>query len=105
MLAITDCKLWVMERMVYMAIKRSYQEQLAALKRKMVASVPILAVLSEVTLAPILPATSPRASLQSTALTSSVTHSTSSELHASRHLPFLDATRLRQVSSATSSCS
>ena len=47
-LAITDCKLWVMERTVYMAIKRTYQEQLAALKRKMVASVPILAVLSEV---------------------------------------------------------
>ena len=47
-LAITDCKLWVMERAVYMAIKRTYQEQLAALKRKMVASVPILAVLSEV---------------------------------------------------------
>ena len=51
-LAITDCKLWVMERMVYMAIKRTYQEQLADLKRKMVASVPILAVLSEVTLNP-----------------------------------------------------
>ena len=50
MLAITDCKLWVMERGVYMAIKRTYQEQLAALKRKMVASVPILAVLSEVPL-------------------------------------------------------
>ena len=50
MLAITDCKLWVMERAVYMAIKRTYQEQLAALKRKMVASVPILAVLSEVPL-------------------------------------------------------
>ncbi len=51
-LAITDCKLWVMERTVYLAIKRTYQEQLAALKRKMVASVPILAVLSEVRLTP-----------------------------------------------------
>ena len=54
-LAITDCKLWVMERMVYLAIKRTYQEQLAELKRKMVASVPILAVLSEVALNPDLP--------------------------------------------------
>ena len=51
-LAITDCKLWVMERTVYLAIKRTYQEQLAALKRKMVASVPILAVLSEVCVIP-----------------------------------------------------
>lgn len=48
MLAVTDCKLWVMERAVYNSIKRTYQEQVAALKRKMVSSVPMLAVLSEV---------------------------------------------------------
>ncbi|EIE24738.1 putative cGMP-dependent protein kinase [Coccomyxa subellipsoidea C-169] len=46
-LAVTDCKLWVMERAVYNSIKRTYQEQVAALKRKMVSSVPMLAVLSE----------------------------------------------------------
>ncbi|CAL8467781.1 g7319 [Coccomyxa elongata] len=46
-LAVTDCKLWVMERAVYNAIKITYQEQVAALKRKMVSSVPMLAVLSE----------------------------------------------------------
>ena len=46
--AVTDCKLWVMERAVYAAIKRAYQEELAALKRKMVTSVPLLAQLSEV---------------------------------------------------------
>lgn len=40
-----------MERAVYNAIKRTYQDQLAALKRKMVSSVPMLAVLSEVRLA------------------------------------------------------
>ncbi len=61
-LAITDCKLWVMERTVYLAIKRTYQEQLAALKRKMVASVPILAVLSEVCLTPAPYMTFPHAS-------------------------------------------
>ncbi|KAK9909485.1 hypothetical protein WJX75_003002 [Coccomyxa subellipsoidea] len=46
-LAVTDCKLWVMERAVYNSIKRTYQDQVAALKRKMVSSVPMLAVLSE----------------------------------------------------------
>ncbi len=53
-LAVTDCKLWVMERAVYNSIKRTYQEQVAALKRKMVSSVPMLAVLSEVGLTTLL---------------------------------------------------
>ena len=50
--AVTDCKLWVMERAVYAAIKRAYMEELAALKRKMVTSVPLLAQLSEVRACP-----------------------------------------------------
>ena len=49
-LAVTDCKLWVMDRAVYGAIKRAHQEELAALKRQMVTSVPMLAQLSEVPL-------------------------------------------------------
>jgi CRP-like cAMP-binding protein len=51
-MAVTDCKLWMMERAVYNAIKRTHLEQIAALKRKMVSSVPLLAVLSEVRGAP-----------------------------------------------------
>lgn len=50
MVAVTDCKLWVMERAVYNAIKRTHLDQIAALRRKMVSSVPMLAVLSEVRL-------------------------------------------------------
>jgi len=45
-LAAADCKLWVMERRVYAAIKRTYVEQLSAQKRALIAAVPMLAVLS-----------------------------------------------------------
>lgn len=48
--ALTDCRLWMMERRVYAAIKRTYVEQLAAQKRELVAAVPMLAVLSPVRL-------------------------------------------------------
>ena len=46
----TDCRLWVMDRAVYISIKHTFTVQLAAEKRAMVASVPMLSILSEVTL-------------------------------------------------------
>ena len=46
--ASADGKLWVMERRVYAAIKRSDQEQIAAEKRAIVERVPLLAVLAPV---------------------------------------------------------
>ena len=102
-LAITDCKLWVMERAVYLAIKRTYQEQLAALKRKMVASVPILAVLSEVALKPYIPHTlrhrnSPGARQQCPAAGPFVVCPASSKPLATNIAPLLDGARLWQVS-------
>ncbi|KAL4451289.1 hypothetical protein ABPG77_009361 [Micractinium sp. CCAP 211/92] len=44
--ATADGKLWVMERTVYAAIKRSDQEQIAAERRALVERVPLLAVLA-----------------------------------------------------------
>ena len=43
-----DCRLWVMERAVYNAIKHTSAMQLAAEKCAMVAAVPMLSVLSQV---------------------------------------------------------
>ena len=45
--AVTDCKLWVMDRGAYGAIQRAHQAELAAAKRALLASVPMLAQLSE----------------------------------------------------------
>ena len=47
-LAVTDCRLWVMERAIYAAIKHTYTQQLGARKRKLVDSVPMLSKLSPV---------------------------------------------------------
>ncbi|GAB4820005.1 hypothetical protein N2152v2_007051 [Parachlorella kessleri] len=44
--ATTDCRLWVMERQVYNAIKRTYMEQLAKEKRVLLERVPLLAMLA-----------------------------------------------------------
>jgi hypothetical protein len=46
--AVTDCKLWAMDRQVYQAIKQTYMQQLQQHKRQLVSAVPMLAVLSEV---------------------------------------------------------
>ena len=50
MRATTDCRLWVMERQVYNAIKRTYMEQLAREKRVLLERVPLLAMLAPMTL-------------------------------------------------------
>ena len=46
--AVTDCRLWAMERAVYNAVKLTYAQQLAAEKRALVAAVPMLSALSAV---------------------------------------------------------
>ena len=43
-----DCRLWVMDRAIYNAIKHTAALQLAAEKCAMVAAVPMLSVLSQV---------------------------------------------------------
>ena len=44
----TACSLWVMERQVYAAIKRTFTSQLAAEKRALLDRVPMLHALSQV---------------------------------------------------------
>ena len=44
----TKCRLWVMERAVYVAIKRTYTAQLATQKRELLDRVPMLGTLSQV---------------------------------------------------------
>ena len=44
----TKCRLWVMDRAVYVAIKRAYTEQLATQKRDLLDRVPMLSTLSQV---------------------------------------------------------
>lgn len=46
--AAANCQLWVMERAVYNCIKHTFSKQLAAKKQALVASVPMLSILSEV---------------------------------------------------------
>lgn len=46
--ATSDCKLWAMERTVYNAIKRTFNEQIAAQKRALLENLPLLAVLNTV---------------------------------------------------------
>ena len=48
MTAETKCRLWVMERAVYVAIKRTYTAQLATQKRELLDRVPMLSTLSQV---------------------------------------------------------
>jgi CRP-like cAMP-binding protein len=48
--AVQDCKLWVMERLVYTAIKHSYTKQIAKEKKALLDHIPILSVLSPVTI-------------------------------------------------------
>ena len=48
MTAETRCRLWVMERAVYVAIKRTYTAQLATQKRELLDRVPMLGTLSQV---------------------------------------------------------
>ena len=48
MTAETACRLWVMERAVYVAVKRAYTAQLAAQKRELLDRVPMLGTLSQV---------------------------------------------------------
>jgi hypothetical protein len=52
--AAAECRLWIMDRAVYNSIKHTYTVQLAAEKRALVASVPMLSVLSQVTTSVIL---------------------------------------------------
>ena len=44
----TKCRLWVMERAVYVAIKRTYTAQLAKQKRELLGRVLMLSTLSQV---------------------------------------------------------
>ena len=46
--ATADCRLWVMDRAVYLAVKLAFTRQLAAEKLALVASVPMLSMLSPV---------------------------------------------------------
>ena len=46
--ALTDCKLWVMERQAYLAIKRTYADQAASEQRKLLSKVPMLDLLAPV---------------------------------------------------------
>ena len=46
--ALTDCKLWVMERQVYLAIKRTQADHAAGEQRKLLSSVPMLNQLAPV---------------------------------------------------------
>lgn len=46
--ALTDCKLWVMERPVYLVIKRTHADQAAADMRKLLSKVPMLDLLAPV---------------------------------------------------------
>lgn len=50
--AAADCRLFVMQRAVYLAIKHAHALQSAAAKRILVAAVPMLAPLSQVRLPP-----------------------------------------------------
>ena len=46
--AVSECKLWVMERQVYLTIKRTCADQAAALRRKLLAKAPMLELLAPV---------------------------------------------------------
>ena len=46
--ALTDCKLWVMERQVYLAIKRTFTDQAASEQRQLLSKVPMLGLLAPV---------------------------------------------------------
>lgn len=46
--AVTDCKLWVMERQTYLAIKRTHTDQAAGELRKLLSRVPMLDLLAPV---------------------------------------------------------
>lgn len=46
--ALTDCKLWVMERQAYLAIKRTCADQAASAQRKLLSKVPMLDLLAPV---------------------------------------------------------
>lgn len=46
--ATAECRLWVMERAVYLAVKFAFTKQIAAEKLALVASVPMLSMLSTV---------------------------------------------------------